>query len=97
MEINLDAKAVEQAVTDAIVNSAIGAKIKMAVNELLSKGYDNPIQKAIGDVIVQQALAIVRDEYKDQIAAAVREQLTDECIKEFVSNCIHEITSKKYR
>lgn len=84
MDVRIDAAAVEQAVSDAIVSSAIGAKIKFAVNELLSKGHNNPIDDAIKKVIGDVALRIVSTEYAEQIKAAVVEKMKDESVSAIV-------------
>jgi hypothetical protein len=91
MEINVDAKVVEQAVADAVVNSAIGAKIKLAVAELLGKGWDNPIDKAVQKVIGEIALVVIREEYGEQIKAAVRAKMTDETVEQFMRNFWDEV------
>ena len=85
MNIAIDKDAVEQAVVQAIINSAIGAKIALAVNELLSKyGYNNPIQQSVERVISEVALKMIRDEYTDQIRAAVAAKLKEETVDAFV-------------
>lgn len=83
MEVKLDAEVVERAVADAIVNSAIGAQIKQAVNDTL-KAWDSPIRGAINRVIAEIALKIVREEYEPQIREAVKAKMQEETVDAFV-------------
>ena len=84
MEIKVDANVVEQAVAEAIVKSAIGAKIQAAVAGLLSKSWNNPIDDALEKVIAEVALKCIREEYGDLIRAKVKEKMADECLDNFV-------------
>lgn len=96
MEVKLDSAAVEQAVAQAIVESAIGAKIKVAVNHLLTKGWDNPIDKALEQVIAEVSLKTIREEYGEQIKAEVRKRLEEDTLAEFVKRFWQKVLSIKY-
>jgi hypothetical protein len=50
MDLRIDKEAVERAISDAIVQSAIGDKVKKAVSDLLDKGYNNPLDQESPDV-----------------------------------------------
>lgn len=84
MEFNIDKAAVERAVADAIVGSAIGDKMKKAVNELLAKQWDNPIDKGVAAVIAEVSLQVIRDEYAGKVREAVRAKLEEETVEKFV-------------
>ncbi len=78
MEINVDPKAVEQAVADAIIKSALGAKIEKAVHDLLTRSFDNPLDKALYEIVKEVAIRKVREGYSEKIEAFLKEKLTDE-------------------
>jgi len=84
MNIQIDAKIVEDAVAKAIVDSAIGEKIKKSVEDLLKQSWDNPIDTAIKRVVTDVALKIVQVEYHNKIAETIKAKVTDETIDEFV-------------
>jgi len=97
MEINVDPTQVERAVAEAIINSAIGAKIKVAVAGLIGKEYNNPIEKAVEGVISEVALKMIRDEYTDQIRAAVKAKMEEDTVEAFVQRFWDQLLESKHR
>lgn len=95
MEIKLDKSTVEQAVADAIVNSAIGDHIKKAVDEMLSKGWDSPIRKAVEQMIMTTALKMVQAEYADRIKEAVKVHMTEAVLNETVLRMWDEVWKRQ--
>lgn len=95
MEIKLDKSTVEQAVADAIVNSAIGDHIKKAVDEMLSKGWDSPIRKAVEQMIMTTALKMVQAEYADRIKEAVKVHMTEVVLNETVLRMWDEVWKRQ--
>jgi uncharacterized protein (UPF0297 family) len=83
MNIDISKETIEKAVSDAIVQSSIGDKIKAGVLDALSKGYENPIDKAIQKCIGDIAIATIKDQYKDMITKAVNDRLTQELVDKF--------------
>lgn len=86
LEINIDAKAVEQHVADAVLESAIGNKIKKTVAELLAKSWDNPIDKALDSVVREVAMKCVREHFYAEVEAAVKAKMTTAAIEKMVDN-----------
>jgi hypothetical protein len=91
LNINIDADAVNKAVVDAIVKSAIGEQVAASVKRVmegLRSSYNNPIDT----VISSHVSAIVRDvlekEYgatiREKIAEALKSKLSDEFIQRVV-------------
>lgn len=91
MEINLDKEAIERAVTSAIVQSAIGDKIKVAVNKLLSD-YNSPIELACRDVVRQITIQTLNTEFGDKIREAVKAKMTDELASKMVMKLWDRLT-----
>ena len=85
MQVNINTADIEAAVKDAIIQSAIGEKIKKSVNDLLFKGWDNPIDKAVNEVILDIARMKVREIYGQQIEDALKAKCTPEIMEELVS------------
>lgn len=91
LNINIDADAINKAVVDAIVKSAIGEQVVASVKRVMDgmrTSYNNPIDA----VINQHVAAIVRDvlekEYgpvmREKIAEALKTKLSDEFIQRVV-------------
>lgn len=87
MEVNIDKEAIERAVVSAILDSAIGEKIRLAVEKLLKpEGYGkpSPIEEAVEKVIKETAIRFINTNHAEQIKKAVQERLTDETVNKFV-------------
>lgn len=95
MQLNIDAKAVEEAVVSAVVNSAIGQKINDAVKKMLDS-YDNPLEGAIKRVVMDIALKIVQQEHFDEIKVAMKAKLTDEMMGKFIDRFWDEVMKNRY-
>lgn len=95
MEIPIDKAAVETAVAQAIVQSAIGDKIDKAVRDCLGKTWENPLDKAVEQVVREVALQQVRDLYSEKIAATIKAKLTDEAISAFVDSFWTEVFKRR--
>ena len=102
IEINVDSEAVEKAVVQAVIDSAIGEQMKTAIDKVLhQKGgqfnMDRVLENAIASEI-QRVIAIqIREiiaENTDKIRAAVAPQLTDEILLRMSSVAIDFMNEK---
>lgn len=86
MNIEIDAKQVEAAVTAAIIQSSIGEQIKKAVDSQLSNtvGRDGAIQMAVTDVVRKMAFQIVDLQYRPLIEEKVRAKISAEMISQVI-------------
>jgi hypothetical protein len=97
LNINLDPEAINKAVAEAILHSAIGEKLNKAINAEVgkfTKAYDNPLSPIIQAHIRDEVLALISDEYADKVKVLVREKLTDELIQKMVDAMWEAFTSK---
>jgi hypothetical protein len=96
VQLNVDPAAVEKLVADAIVQSALGEKVRKAVADALSKSWDNPIDQAVALTVQQVARDLVRVESEGVIRAAVRAKLTPEYIEQLVDGVLAKFLDKVY-
>lgn len=86
MEIKVDVNPedINKMVSEAILKSAIGDKIKDVVQESVSKlgGWDSPMKKAIEEVVHKEIIAIVQKEHGEKIKTAVRAMITDKLVED---------------
>jgi len=101
MELNLDADAINKFVTDAILKSALGEKIKKSVDEVLKDfeySYKNPVRELITDMIRIQIKGYmetpeVSAKIKEHIANKFTSEFIDEVLKKSVENAIKYVKS----
>ena len=99
MEIKLDQKQLEESVSKAIVESALGKNIINAINESVSgwKG-ESMIKNAIQARIKLIANQLINDEFKDIIKDKIRAELSEDLINNLVKGYIdkfHDIDWEK--
>jgi protein required for attachment to host cells len=82
MEVKIDEAAMNQAVTDAIIKSAIGKKLDEIVSAALSDlgGYNSPMKKAVEEVVHDEIVKLVKTKYREQIEKSVQASLTDKFV-----------------
>lgn len=88
MNINIDTIAIQDAVVQAIIDSAIGEQIRKVIGEILTNkenSWDNQtiLQKGIRSEMWRIISNILREEIesrKDEIRKLIAPQLTDEII-----------------
>ena len=92
MEVNIDTKAVQEAIVRAVADSTIGELIKETINKALTEkqGYnrDSILQEAAEKEINRIIGIIVREEMdknKDKIREHILPMLTDEILNKMVS------------
>jgi len=84
MEIKIDEATLNQAVTDAVVKSAIGKQLEDVIRKALSdlNGWNSPLKKAVEQVVHDEIIKLVRTQYAETIKAAVAKSLDDRLINE---------------
>lgn len=97
MEINLNEEDVNKFVKDALLKSCLGAAVQGAVNEIIKKTYDNPINKAIEHAVYKVAVELVENKFIEQIKSAiekgVQEKLTPEAVDQMTDRTITKIVN----
>jgi len=98
IEVNVNPKDIEKAVTEAIVASSLGGKIKAAVQSVFQNsgyGWSDPIKREVDAVVEQEIRRLIRNEYEEQIRAKVRERLgTEELLDKMVRAAMGQIEMK---
>ena len=96
LKIDIDKDAVERALVDAVLKSAIGEEVQKAVDKVLKSKDSNQwdsktlIEAAVDRAVRQQLEFVISDALtpkRDVIRAAVQDKLTDDFIREWVSTC----------
>ena len=86
MEIKVDVNPedINKMVSEAILKSAIGDKIKEVIQESVSKlgNWDSPMKKAIEEVVHKEIIRIVQAEHGEKIKMAIRALITDQLVEE---------------
>lgn len=95
LELNLDAEAIQDAVTQAILDSALGETIKTTVQNTLTGYQSREIwRKAIADEVKRVAILESRkviEVHQDKIAEYVKEALSQETLKEITRRMIEQL------
>lgn len=102
VQVNIDAAAVEQQVTDAILKSALGERINEAIKLALapnrhSLGSKSPIDDAIVSEVQQQVRIICREEIRrpnSDVRKMIEVKLTEALTQEAVAAIIQRFVTQ---
>lgn len=87
-------------VANAILESALGEKIRKVLQsevDELSASYDDTLRKAVETIVQQQLWTILREEFSDQLRAAIREKISAETVKDLTDAAWLAFESKLYK
>lgn len=81
IEVNINPEDINKAVSDAIIASAIGNRIKAIVEECL-KGYNanNALERAIRELIGNHVAVVVNRDYSESIKAFVASKINEDLL-----------------
>lgn len=89
MSLNIDPRAINEFVADAIIKSALGEALRAAIErevDKLKSQYNNPFDAVINQHLHRATLEILATEYggliREKLAAALARKLTDEFISD---------------
>jgi hypothetical protein len=97
IKVDVDAEAINAAVTKAILDSAIGAEMKRAIETTLSnlsRSYNNPIKDVVDKIVNEEIYKIVTTQHMEAIRAAIQENITDAVISEMTEKAWSSFISK---
>ncbi|GAF70777.1 unnamed protein product [marine sediment metagenome] len=99
MDIKVDIKPeqINQAVSEAIINSVIGERLKEAIESELkrmSDRYDSPIRDVVRNMILGTLRDIISRDYKALIEAKVKESITDEMMSTIIDKAWKSFETK---
>ncbi len=80
IKVDISPEAINKAVADAIINSAIGEELDRVIKDQVSKlgrSYDNPIEAVVKNEIGDCIREVVRTQFIEQIRAMVAEKVTE--------------------
>lgn len=86
-QIDIDPEAINQLVVQTLLQSSLGEYITKELRtqvEQVCSGYDSAVERAIRRVISDTLLQLMREEFSEQIRAALRAKLSDSIVQEFV-------------
>lgn len=92
IKVNIDAEAINKKVTDSILESAIGERLKEAIESQISDicvdKYNSPsvVTRIVKDIVTDRVRTIITEEKKDEIEKLVTEKLTEDIMSEIVNN-----------
>ena len=81
IKVDISLEAINKAVSDAIINSAIGKELDRIIKDQVSKltrSYDNPIEAVVKSEIHKCISDVVRTQFGEQIQAMVAEKVTEQ-------------------
>lgn len=92
IKVDIDAELINKKVSDSILESAIGTKLKEVIEEQVSSickdSYNSPsvVTKIVKDIVVQKVREIISEEKKEEIEKLVTEKLTEDIMADIVNN-----------
>jgi len=101
IEINMDAKQINDIVCKAIIESALGEKLHALIGaHLESYKFKEDLKQAMGDVILVAMRQCIARDYRDAIETRVRENMTTAVMDEIIQAALMTLTRtdvEKYR
>lgn len=98
--INLTPQDIENYVKEALIKSSIGKAIQTAVDSVLNKSYDNPIDKEIKAMVGRIAYELLHEKYKDQVKQLVQAQIekvvTDQMLQTVTDKAVEKMEQLMY-
>jgi hypothetical protein len=100
VEINIDPQAVNQLVADAVLKSAVGETLKVAVDNALKglMAYNSPIEAEVKRHVAQMVREILEKEHaepiKERIRVAVAGAITDEMMDKIISKAVAQVNDR---
>ena len=95
IEINLTADDIDTLVKDSIMKAGFGKAIEEGVKRAMAPGYDNPIEKATKEYVLQVCNSLLRERYADQVrtvvAAAIEAQVTQEVVQKITDAAVKKM------
>ena len=93
IKIDLSPEQIQEHVTKALVESAIGKRIVSAIEETMKPGWNqkDPLKDAISAQASLIIMELVREEYSEKIKEVVRARITDELIEQTTSKVMSKI------
>lgn len=99
LNVNIDPEQINKMVADAILKSAIGEALKLAIERVLkdlTKTYDNPMDIAIKNEMAKLIQKTIANDYskviEEKVKAAVAAQVTDVTLEKIISAGIRQVT-----
>jgi len=97
IEINLTAEDIDTLVKDSIMKAGFGEAITEGVKRAMRPGYDNPIEKATKEYVLQVCGSMLRERYAEQIravvAAAIEAQVTEEVVQKITDDAVKKMVN----
>lgn len=102
MEVNveIDQNKINEAVTQAIIESAIGEEMRREIKAYLESAkaaYNNPIKGIIARVVQEEIYKLIVTEWREPLMEEIRKQFTEQVLSEVVSKTFQTIMDNKYR
>lgn len=96
LTVAIDAEQINKYVADAILDSALGANLKQAIDKAVQAitqpaGYNSPstLEKVVSEEVARTLhKALTSEPYESQIAAIVQESLTEEALRRIANTSL---------
>lgn len=95
-EVKIDPERINTMVAQAIMGSAIGAKLQEIVTKAVADvgGYNSPLKAAIEAEVMRLIMDTVKTQYLEQVRTAVKAKMTEEAITQIVDAAWAAIVEK---
>jgi hypothetical protein len=96
VNIQIDSDKINEMITSAVVESAIGGHVNNAIKKCLSDfSFQRAVEDAVSSTIKQIIFSILNNEYKDQIRESVRGKISDKIADDLVGKAFDNWLSTK--
>ena len=101
LTLNITPEDIDALVKDSIMKSGFGNAVNEAVKSALNvSSYNSPIQKEVTSYVSRVVLQLLQTEYgdaiRDQVSAALKEQMTEEFMDKIASKVASTIRLSDY-
>lgn len=87
IKLDIDAQQINDMVSKAVIESAIGDALKSSIDEQvkkLNRGWDSPLDSIVRQEVQAACFRILREEYKEEIESVVKDKLAEQITGDFI-------------
>lgn len=100
IKIDLNSEDINKAIADGITKSVLGEAIVKSVNEhiknLITRSYDNPIDKLVMEEIKEYIKNLVQNKYKNEISQAIETRISGDFSERVIQLSLEKFLKSVY-
>lgn len=94
IQIDIKPDDIDKLVKEAIMKSALGDAITKSISSVLGNSYNNPIETAIKQYVIEVSGKVLREQYESQVREAVTKFIAEKVNGEMLKTVTEAVVTK---